>query len=151
MGIRAIKFSSRTYVLNILSLQLYLSNVRNSCVRMVHLGMTIRRSVIGNECYLKANKERESIVKTIEGTNYYKIIWISDTETISHALSCIHQEKKKMHEVANFVPTVSPAKSHSLPFFRHMPSKWSIGLDMIFRDHHIPILSEIVVIYSSDE
>lgn len=68
------------------------SNVWTSCAKMVRLKKTVRKSVIGNERYLKAKKERESIVRTIKGTNYDNTIWLSDMETISNALSHVNQE-----------------------------------------------------------
>lgn len=120
---------------------------------MVHLRLMVQKLVIKNECYLKDKKEKKSIIRTIEGTNYDNSIWLSDTKKIIYALSRINNVKRKMNMEAmyNYLPTISPKKSESLPLYRDMPSEESVSPAFIFRDPSILLLVEVISISSSEE
>lgn len=115
--------------------------------------LTARNSIIGNERYLKAKKEKEAIVHTIEGTNFDNVFWLSDTKTFSHALSQISEVKRKMkiESKYNYLPPVTLVKSDSLSLSKDMPLEGSFNPTFIFRDPGFLLLEEVIVISSSNE
>lgn len=56
-----------------------------------------------------------------------------------------------MHEEDSFVPPISLAKLDYLPLSRDVSMKQSLSLEIIYRDPHLPTLSELIVKPSSDE
>lgn len=120
---------------------------------MVSLRLMARKSIIRNKCYLKDRKEREAIVTTIEGNNYYNAIWLSDIETFSRTLSQISDVKRKMKMEAtyNYLPTISIENYESLLLSKDMPSEESVSLKFIFRYPRLLSLVEVIIVSSSNK